>query len=316
MTLPKVLVTDPVGDDPSLLGTYLADAGLEMLVPAQSGAWREGGWRELAPAADALIVNLVSLDAATLEALPRCRAIARLGVGTDNIDLAAARARGIIVSNVPDYCVEEVSDHALAMILASVRKLAPATRDIERGIWEQLRYRPIRRLREQTLGLLGLGRLARALAAKAQALGMRVIAHDPHARAVAVEMVSLEELLATCDILSLHAPALPETRHIIGRAALAAVKPGLVLVNTSRGELVDEAALAEALDLGRVSAAALDVFDGEPLDLSSRLRGRANVILTPHMAFYSEQSLAELQAKAVEDIVLALRGEQPIRRVA
>jgi D-3-phosphoglycerate dehydrogenase len=240
-------------------------------------------------------------------------------VGFDGIDVTAARLRGICVTNVPDYCTEEVSDHALALILTLIRKVVIANSDVQQGRWDQLSYRPIRRVNGLTLGLIGFGRLARALARKAGALGMRVIAHDPYASvdsAGAVELVSLEKLLESADAISLHAPLLPETKGIIGLQTLRQMKPGAILVNTSRGELVDEAALAAALDSGSLSGAALDVFCHEPLTMSSSLRGRANVILTPHIAFYSEQSLIDLQQTAAADVARALSGETPLHRVA
>lgn len=314
MSAGTVLVADPVGGDASVIGATLAAHGFSMMTPAHGDSWQG-----LADRADGLIVNLVSVDAAAFARLTRCRVIARLGVGINNIDLATARTRGIVVTNVPDYCREEVSDHALALILALVRKLPLAHADVERGVWNQLGYRPIHRLNTLTLGLVGYGRLAQALARKAGALGLRVIAHDPYAASdpeTLVKLVPLDALLCEADVVSLHVPLVAETRGLMGRAQIRKMKSGAILVNTSRGELIDEAALVEALDERHLAAVALDVFAHEPLPANSPLHGRPNVLLTPHMAFYSEESLEELQRTAAEDVVRALSGQTPRYRAA
>jgi D-3-phosphoglycerate dehydrogenase len=269
--------------------------------------------------ADGLIVNLARIDAASFERLSRCRVIARLGVGFNNIDVENARRRNIIVTNVPDYCREEVSDHALALMLTLARSISVANFDVQRGEWDQLRYRSIKRISAITLGLIGLGRLATALARKARALEMSVIAYDPFVTpdaASSIDMVTIDELLKRADVISLHAPLNENTRGLLGAKAFEKVKRGTILVNTSRGELVDEQALAAALDSGNLSGAALDVFSSEPLDARSPLRGRPNVLLTPHMAFFSEQSIRELQQTAADDVVRVLSGETPRHRIA
>jgi D-3-phosphoglycerate dehydrogenase len=304
-----VLVTDPVGGDASVITAALAPHELVTLIPTP-----DKSWRELANEADALIVNLAPIDADALAGLARCRVIARLGVGMNNIDIAAARAQGIIITNVPDYCREEVSDHALTLMLTLLRKVPLAHADIQNGHWDQLRYRPIRRLNTLTLGLIGFGKLAQALTRKAAALGMRVIAHDPYATPNPenrVPLLSLDEVLGQADVVSLHAPLVAETKGLIGASALRAMKRGAILVNTSRGELVDESALISALDSSWLAGAALDVFASEPLSLDSPLRGRVNVVMTPHIAFYSEDSLIDLQRTAAEDVARALMGQTP-----
>ena len=309
-----MLVTDPIGGDASVIETALAAHGFSTLLPASGESWQA-----LADRAEGLIVNLVQVDEAAFARLTRCRVIARLGVGINNIDIATARTRGIVVTNVPDYCREEVSDHALALILALVRKLPLAHADVQRGLWNQLGYRPIHRLNTLTLGLIGHGRLAQALARKAGSLGLRVIAHDPYAApdpASQVRLVPLRALLGEADIVSLHVPLVAETRGMIGCAEIRQMKSGAILVNTSRGELIDESALAQALDERHLSAAALDVFANEPLPTNSLLQGRANVLLTPHIAFYSEESLEELQRTAAEDVARALSGLAPRYRAA
>jgi D-3-phosphoglycerate dehydrogenase len=314
LSLGTILVTDPIGGDASPIAQVLLANDYSMLVPGANEVWHD-----LAVAADGLIVNLAVIDAAAFARLTRCRVIARLGVGIDNIDLATARSRGIVVTNVPDYCREEVSDHALALILSMIRKIPIANADVQRGCWNQLAYRPIRRINGIALGLIGFGRVAQALARKAVALGMRVIASDPYAHSSAacpVQLVDLDSLLTEADVISIHAPLTPQTRGLIGYDVLRKTKRGAVLVNTSRGELVDESALIAALDDGRLAGAALDVIAGEPLAGDSPLRGRTNVLVTPHMAFYSEESLEELQRTAAEDVVRTLSGKSPRHRVA
>jgi D-3-phosphoglycerate dehydrogenase len=225
--------------------------------------------------------------------------------------------RGIEVINVPDYCREEVSDHALALILAMVRRLPRANADIQRGDWDQLRYRPIHRVNTLTLGLIGFGKIAQALARKAAALGMRIVANDPYAPptlATTVTRLERDLLLGEADVVSLHVPLSNQTKGLIGDEALSRMKPGAILINTSRGELIDENALIGALDRGGISGAALDVTAIEPLPASSRLRGRSDVLLTPHMAFYSEESLQELQHTAADDVALFLTGQAPRNR--
>jgi D-3-phosphoglycerate dehydrogenase / 2-oxoglutarate reductase len=219
---------------------------------------------------------------------------------------------------VPDYCRQEVSDHTIALILCMVRKITEINADVQRGAWKQLGYRPIHRLSSLTLGLVGFGRLGKAVASKASALGFRVIASDPHIkdRSGSVELMSLEALLQRADVISVHAPLLSDTKGLIGPAEFAQMRCGALIVNTSRGELIDEGALVQALDAGTISGAALDVFCGEPLPLDSSLRGRDNVILTPHIAFYSEESLVDLQEAAAEDVARVLKGEAPLHRVA
>lgn len=188
---------------------------------------------------------------------------------------------------------------------------------MQRGIWGQMEYRPIRRLRGQTLALIGFGKLAQAVAKKAVALGLSVIAHDPFAprqNEVDVELVSLDEALEQADIVSLHAPLLPETEQLMNSQRFALLPRGALFINAARGGLVDEDALVEALESGHVGGAGLDVFAIEPLSGHSRLRGKANVVLTPHLAFYSEQSLQSLQHQAAQIVADALRGH-PIRNV-
>lgn len=271
---------------------------------------------ELTQGADAVLNCYAKMTARVIDKLNRCKIIARYGIGVDNLDLVAATRAGILVTNVPDYCVDEVSDHALALMLALARQIVLADGAVREGRWDVVPHAGIRRLRGQTLGLLGFGKIAIALSSKAQALGLRVLAHDPYldggllARHGA-EAVNLDRLLAEADTLSVHVPLSPETRNLIGQPQLARMKPTAFLINTSRGGIVDEQALAMALKEGRLAGAALDVLSAEPPPADHPLRQARNLILTPHLAFYSRESVVELQTKAAEEVARALRGEPP-----
>ncbi len=267
--------------------------------------------------ADAILVTYAKLPAELLQQLTRCKAIGRFGLGVDNIDVPAATARGITVTYVPDYCMQEVSDHAMALLLSLARKVPYSNKLVQAGRWEMPAVAPLRRLEGQVLGLIGFGNIPRALAPKAQAFGLTVIAHDPCApkevfAATGVESVSFDDLLARSDFISVHAPLLPATRGLVNAAAFAKVKKGALIVNTARGPLIDEPALIAALDSGHLGGAALDVVTTEPLPKDSPLLGRDNVILTPHTAFYSVEALEELQTKCASDVARVLSGEKPV----
>lgn len=267
--------------------------------------------------ADAVLVTYARLDGDLIGALARCRVIGRFGLGVDNIDLAAARGRSITVTYVPDYCIHEVSDHAMTLLLALVRKIPFSNALVQGGRWEMPAVVPIRRLAGRTLGLVGFGNIPRALAPKARAFGLKVVSHDPHVpaeamQAAGVQGVGFDQLLAISDFISVHAPLLPETRGLLGTAAFARMKRGALLVNTARGPLIDESALIDALDSGQLAGAALDVVAVEPPANDSKLLGRPNLILTPHTAFYSVEALEELQTKCASDVARVLSGETPV----
>ena len=267
--------------------------------------------------ADAVIVNLEPIPRPTIEGMRRCKIICRYGIGYDNVDIAAATERGIWVARVPDYGIEDVSDHALGLFLACVRKIPYTDRGIRDGGWGFRRNRPSYRIRGKTFGLLGYGAIARALHRKLSGLGLaRVLAHDPYVdaaemRAAGAEPAGVDELLAASDYVSIHAPLTPETRGIIDRSRLAAMKPTAIIVNTARGGIIDEHALAEALRAGRIGYAALDVFETEPLAADSPLRELDTVILTDHHAYYTEESVVELKTKAALRVRTALEGGVP-----
>jgi D-3-phosphoglycerate dehydrogenase / 2-oxoglutarate reductase len=267
--------------------------------------------------ADAILVTYAKLSGDLLRQLTKCKAIGRFGLGVDNIDLPAAKACGIAVNYVPDYCLREVSDHAMALLLALARKVTLANTLVQSGHWEVPPLVPLRRLEGQVLGLVGFGNIPRALAPKAKAFGLKVLTHDPYVAkdtldAAGVEGVSFDELLARSDFVSVHAPLLPATRGLMNAAAFTKMKKGAYLINTARGPLVDEPALIAALDSGHLGGAALDVVTTEPLAQDSPLRGRDNVILTPHTAFYSVEALEELQTKCASDVARVLSGEKAV----
>ena len=266
--------------------------------------------------ADAVINTYAKLPGEVLRGLANCRIVARTGIGVDTVDMPTATALGIIVTNVPDYCIDEVSDHALALILSLTRKVVSCTTLVRGGSWAVKDAVPIARHRGRTLGLVGFGRIPRALAPKAQAIGFQVIAFDPYVpaadgAALGVRRVDFETLLRESDVVSIHAPLTDETRGLFGDREFGVMKAGAFLVNTSRGPLIQGAALVRALESGRLAGAGLDVLDVEPPPADSPLLRLPNVAVTPHIGFYSEQSLVELQTKAAQEVRRALTGEGP-----
>ncbi|MBI2832744.1 MAG: C-terminal binding protein [Chloroflexi bacterium] len=257
-----------------------------------------------------------------IEALEKCKVISRLGIGYDNIDIAAATEKGIAVSVVPDYAIEEVSDHAMAFILALSRKLIPLRQAVRAGLWKAGRTettqiaRPIRRLKTQTLGIIGAGRIGQALARKAQAFGLTVIAHDPYlsqaqAEKLGIKLVTLDNLLKESDYISVHAPLTKETRHLLNLETLSKMKPTAYVINNARGGLIDESALYTALTRGLIAGAGIDVTDPEPPDVNNPLLQLDNIIVTPHSSWYSQESLAELRREGIEAVVQVLQGGWP-----
>jgi D-3-phosphoglycerate dehydrogenase len=267
--------------------------------------------------ADAVLVTYAKLTREVLSQFTRCKAIGRFGLGVDNIDLPTAKEKGIAVNYVPDYCIREVSDHAMALLLSLIRKVPLSNKLVQSGRWEMPAVVPIRRIEGTVLGLIGFGHIPRLVAPKAQAFGIKVIAHDPFAKpeifkTAGVESVDLDTLFKTSDYVSVHAPLLPATRGMMNAAAFAKMKKGAYVVNTARGPLIDEPALIAALDSGQIGGAGLDVVTTEPLAKDSPLLGRDNVIISPHTAFYSIEALNELQTKCATDVARVLSGEKAV----
>ncbi|HMD86020.1 MAG TPA: C-terminal binding protein [Terriglobia bacterium] len=277
----------------------------------------------LAERAEVMVVGMAPLTRGFLAAVPLLKGVVRLGIGVDSVDLEAATDLGIVVANVPDFCSEEVAEHALGLIFAVTRKLALADRRARAGQWVagmDALLRPMWRLSGQTLGLIGLGKIGRTLARRAQGLGLKVIAYDPHVRAEAaqaagVTLMSLEALLPQTNILSLHVPVTAETKGIVNARTLALLKPGAILINAARGPVVDEPALAAALASGRLAGAGLDVLQQEPLRLPHPLAEFENVVFTCHYASLSEESYAIMRQQVSEQAVQILRGEFPVHLV-
>jgi D-3-phosphoglycerate dehydrogenase len=264
-----------------------------------------------------IFVYHARFDAGLIDRLDACRVLARCGAGYDNIDVPAARARGIRVTYVPEYGTNDVAEHALALLLACARRIAACDRTVQRGGWPSFaELGPMRRLAGSTLGLIGFGRIARALAARARGLQMQVVASDPYVSAevagpLGVRLGDLEEVLGQAHYLSVHVPLTDGTRHLIGAAALGRMRPDCYLINTSRGEVVDQYALAAALDAGQIAGAALDVLDHEPPPPSSPLLRRGNVLITPHSAAFTQEALDEVRRTALLDVLRVLAGEPP-----
>ncbi len=314
MSRPLIVVTD--SPFPSL---DPAKAALKRVDPELRMARSPSADNILAVArdADAILVTYAKLPGELLRQLTRCKAIGRFGLGVDNIDVKAAAELGITVTYVPDYCMHEVSDHAMALVLALARKIPLSNTLVQAGRWDMPAVVPIHRLAGRVLGLVGFGNIPRALAPKAKAFGLRVVAHDPYVSPAAlaaaeVEGVSFERLLEISDFVSIHAPLLPGTRGLFSAEVFRKMKKGAVVINTARGPLLDEDALIAALDSGQLGGAALDVVAVEPLPKDSRLLGRDNLILTPHTAFYSVEALEELQTKCASDVARVLSGEKPV----
>ena len=267
--------------------------------------------------ADAVLVNLYPLDGELIRSMKKCRVISRYGVGYDNVDVDAATEMGIQVCRVPDYSVEDVSDHALALLLGCVRMTAYKDRMIRTGKWNLHSDYPCFRMKDRVLGIVGYGLIGRALHRKVSGFGFwKVLVYDPYADQEEIKKrggtpVDMKCLLGDSDYISIHAPLSGETKHLFDESAFDKMRQGTILVNTSRGGLIDEQALCDALDRGILASAGLDVFESEPLELESKLRRFDNVILTDHTGFYSVESLRELKIKAAENIVEVLRGDPP-----
>ena len=266
---------------------------------------------------DAILVQFAPITSSVVDQLDRCKVIVRYGVGTDNVDLDAARSRGIIVCNVPHYCIDEVADHTFALAMALTRQIPTIDREVRGGFWSSSPRRSMPASRQMTFVTIGFGRIARGVLERAQACKFNIATCDPYLPVntelpMNIKLLSMEQALATADILSLHVPLTAATHHMFNASTLSVLKPTSVLINTARGGLVDTFALADALNKGRLGGAGLDVFEQEPLPQTHPLLKCPNVLLTSHVAWYSESSGKELQRMAAEEAVRALSG-QPLQ---
>lgn len=311
MTMPLVLVTDC-----DLPGTVIEDTLRDAGLRAERSA--SGDPDDIVAAgadAEALVVQWARIDGGLMDRLPNLRFISRVGIGYDMIDVAAATTRDIAVANTPEYCIEEVAAHTVAMIMAQGRGLPAFDRAVRAGEWKAVAARPMAvRPSRTTVAVLGFGRIGSLVARGCRGLGFRVVVADPYAsveaiRAAGCEPAEIADAIAQADILTLHVPLTEATHHLIDDKALATMKPGSVVVNTCRGPLIDETALAAALRTGHIGAAALDVFASEPLDEASPLCDLDNVLLSPHAAWYSPEALVDLPMHAAQNVIRFLDGQ-------
>lgn len=310
---PKVVVIDSGYDSYEVEAAIVRQAGGSLEIsPCDGDAIKV---EQVARGAAGLLVRESPVTRVALLGMKPGGAVVRYGVGVDNIDLATATDRRIYVANVPDYGVDEVSDHALALLLAVTRRIVSRDQAVRLGAWNVARKEAMHRLRGRTLGLIGFGRIAQAFLRKARELGFaRTLVVDPNLEQspAGITLVDLSTLCAEADVISLHAPLLESTRHVIDRATLARMKPTSIIINTSRGGLIDEAALAEALHEGRLFGAGLDVFEKEPPAQESPLFQAPNMVMSDHTAWYSEEAVADLQRKAAEEVARVLAGGEPL----
>ena len=314
--LAKVVLTDYVWESLEVEKQTLAGLGeltaLQTKTPAEF----------LAQAADCdALLNTYAgpITAADMAKMPQCKIIARYGIGVDTIDLDAATAAGIIVTNNPTYCIEEVAEHTMALLLSAARKITFYDRQVRAGNWAVPPGKPIQRLAGSTLGLVGFGNIARQVAIRAAAFGMKVMFSDPFVKDGQFDApgkkMELMDMLKVSDFVSVHPPLTPQTRKSINDDAFNAMKPNAVIINCARGPVIDTDALVRALDAKKIAGAALDTTDPEPLPNPHPLRGRENVIINPHAAWYSEQAMVGLQAGAPGEVRRVLSGEWPINVV-
>ena len=308
-----VLITDRAWPDLEIERAIIEGAGFRMAsgpaVPAAADAIA-ALTREHQP--ESILTCWATVDAQAVGASNSLRHVGRIGVGLDNIDVPACTARRIVVTNVPDYCVEEVSDHALAFALAWTRGIVAFDRAVRAGRWDPAQAK-LRRLATQTVGIIGFGRIGRATGRKFGAFGCRVLVHSVPTPepAAGIEIADLDALLTGSDIVVVHVPLVDATRHLIDAPRIALMKPGALLINVSRGGIVDTDAVIESLRIGRLGGAALDVLESEP-DVPRALLEQETALLTPHVAFSSDTSLAELRKRAAEEAVRVLRGQPPL----
>lgn len=309
----RVLVTDYTWESLELERQILAEVGASLVV-AESGEEEE--LIELAAGAEGILTCFARVSARVITAASTLRVIGRYGIGVDNIDVAEATHRGIPVANVPAYCVDEVAEHVISLLLAHVRGIALYDRAVRTGDWSLATGLPLRRVSGSTLGIIGFGRIGRAVADRARGLGMEVLVcgHRLDAERLAadgVSVVDMDVLAEQSDYVSLHVPLTESTTGLVDASFLARMKPTAYLLNTSRGAIVDQQALLEALESGRLAGAALDVFVPERLPVDHPLLASGRLLATPHVAFYSEESVRELATRAASNVATVLSGGRP-----
>jgi D-3-phosphoglycerate dehydrogenase len=308
-----VLVTDFAWPTLDIEREILKSVNAELLV-AETGDTEE--LTALAPRADAILTNWRQVPTQALEAATGCVVVSRYGIGVDNIPVDRATELGILVTNVPGFCIDEAADHTMALLLACGRRVVSLAAETREHVWSIESVRGVHRLRGQTLGVVGFGAIAHAVVLRAAGFGLEVVVYTPRLNSADLPggvsaAATLEELLAVSDFVTLHAPSTPETRSLIGEAELRSMKPTAFLINTSRGALVDEDALARAIGEGWIAGAALDVLSVEPPPANHVLLGLEGVLMTPHTAFYSEEAIVTLETRAAQNVVEVLSGRVP-----
>lgn len=266
--------------------------------------------------ADAVIVQYCTISRKVIEAMQHCKMVIKYGIGVNNIDSEAATEKGIYVCNVPDYGVDEVSNHAIAMLLALSKKLLVITKSMRKGEWGYASIVPLHRMEGSTLGLVGLGRIPTLVAKKMANFGLKILAFDPYmneqeAKRRGVQLVDFHTLCRESDYISIHCPLTEDTHHIFNKETFREMKPNALLLNTARGPVICEQDLIEALEQGEIAGAGLDVYEDEPLDINSKLLNMEQVICTPHCAWYTEDAVSAVQSKAAEEVVNVLSGNKP-----
>lgn len=309
----KVAVTDYVFPNLEIERKELKKIGADLIESTDSD---EESIIEAARDADAILNCYAELTPRVIESLEKCQIIARYGIGVNNVNMSTATKKGIIVTNVPDYCIEEVSDHALTLILACTRKICQLNKTVKNGKWDFKDYLPMYRIMGQTLGIIGFGKIPRRLVEKLAAYKLNILAYDPYvdkriAKKYNVKLVEFEELLKESDIISIHTPLTEKTLGMLGCDQFKIMKKTAYLINTARGGLIKDNDLAQALNEGEIAGAGLDVLEDENVNSHHPLLNLENVIITPHSAFYSEQALKDLQYKAVQEVIRVLTGENP-----
>jgi len=313
----KVLVTDYEYETLEYEKKVLAKIDAELL---EAQCKTEEEVIKKAQGVDGLLVQYAPIGRKVFEALPQLKVVARYGIGVDVVDLEAATEYGVSVVNVPDYCEDEVSDHAFALLMACARKITLLNNNVKNGNWDFNICKPIYRLRGKKLGIVGFGKIPRKLAEKAKPFGFEIIAYDPFVdksveNEYGIKLVELDELMKLSDFISVHVPLNKNTEHIIGEKELLLMKESSFIINTSRGAVIDEKALIEILKENKIAGAALDVVEQEPIEKDNHLLNMENVIITPHVSWYSEEALVELKTKAAQEIVEVLIGNKPERLV-
>lgn len=309
----KVVITDAEYESFEIEKEELNKIGAEVVV---GQCKTEDEIIKIAKDADGLLVQYASITRRVIESLQKCEVIARYGIGVDSIDVEAATEHGICIVNVPIYCIDEVSNHTIALALACVRKVVMLNNAVKKGIWDFKISKPIFRLRNMKLGLVGFGNIARMVSHKAQAFGLSVLAYDPYISSSDmtqnnVKKVNFEDLLAEADIISLHLPLTKTTKYMFTEKEFKLMKNTAFIINTSRGPLIKEEDLYKALNEKWIAGAALDVTEKEPIDSNNNLLKLDNIIITPHVSFYSDESLKDLQRNAAKGVAQVLKGEIP-----